>query len=68
MKINGMERVLLCLMGGIIGAALPMILTYCGVSRGLVEGLFWLFCLFLLIVVTIYNIRLAKRIDDKFDT
>ena len=63
-----MERVLLCLMGGIIGAALPMILTYCGVSREVIEGLFGIFGLFLLIVVVFYNIRLAKRIDDNFDT
>ena len=67
MKING-KQVLLCLMGGIIGVALPMTLTYYGVSRGAIEGLFWLLCLILLIVVVFYNILLAKRIDDKFDT
>jgi len=67
MKING-KKVLLCLIGGIIGAALPITLTYCGVSREVIVGLFDLFCLFLLIVVAFYNILQAKRIDDKFDT
>jgi len=63
MKING-KQVLLCLIGGFIGVALPMTLTYYGVSREVIEFLFY--CLVFLVYCYWFIYVYLKRINDKF--
>jgi VIT1/CCC1 family predicted Fe2+/Mn2+ transporter len=62
MKING-KKVLLCLIGYIIGVALPITLTYCGVSREVIVFMFW----FILSFVLVFGFsRFIMRKNNRF--